>query len=243
MRTLAILPMKSFDAAKARLAEALPPGSRQALARAMFGDIVATLRRCRRLEGVIVVTGDTQAEAAASADRLEVVRDHVQQGQSHAAELGIGRALQRGVDRVVLVPGDTPMVEPDEIDHLLDRCAEAGHGVAIVPDRHGTGTNALVLTPPDALRPSFGPGSFERHIAAARAAEVAHAVEPVRSLGLDVDTPEDLAALATGLERSRTHAPLTRGAVRQLERFGKLPRLPEPSPEEPPVAAPDAVEA
>src|SRR5918998_2391961 len=124
MRTLAILPMKGFGAAKARLSDALPPGARQALARAMFGDTVANVRRARRLEGLILVTGDTQVAAAASADGLDVVRDPLEQGQSAAAELGIARALERGAERVMLVPGDTPLLEQHDIDGLLDR-AEA----------------------------------------------------------------------------------------------------------------------
>ncbi|MGH3993293.1 MAG: hypothetical protein ACRDSN_12640, partial [Pseudonocardiaceae bacterium] len=90
--------------------------------------------------------------------------------------------------------------------------------VSIVPDRHGTGTNALVLAPPDAIAPSFGPGSLERHVAAAETAGVAHAVEELPTLMLDVDTRDDLAALTTALAGRRGQAPSTRGALRQLER-------------------------
>ena len=90
--------------------------------------------------------------------------------------------------------------------------------VAIVPDRHGTGTNALLLAPPDAIAPSFGPGSFERHVAAARDAGVAYAVERVPTLMFDVDTPDDLADLSGVLDECRGHAPSTRGALRQLDR-------------------------
>ena len=243
MRTLAILPMKSFDAAKQRLADALPRGSRQALVRAMFGDVVASLRRCRRIEGAIVVTGDSQAAAAASADRLEVVHDHLSEGQAPAAKLGVARAMERGAERVVMVPGDTPLLEAADLDRLLDRCEARGLAAAIVPDRHGTGTNALVLSPPDAIGPRFGPGSLELHAAAAREAEIPHAVEPVRSLGLDVDTPDDLMAAVAALERHRVPAPLTRGAIRQLERFGRLPESREPQPNQgTPRGATDAVE-
>ena len=69
--------------------------------------------------------------------------------------------------------------------------------VAVVPDRHGTGTNALVLSPPDAIRPAFGEGSRDRHVAAAREAGIPFAVEELPSLALDLDTPADLVALAT----------------------------------------------
>jgi 2-phospho-L-lactate guanylyltransferase len=95
--------------------------------------------------------------------------------------------------------------------------------VVIVPDRHGTGTNALVLTPPDAIAPSFGPGSFARHVALAEAAGVPHRVERVSALELDVDTPGDLAELTAQLELRRGQAPLTRGALSQLDRAGAAP--------------------
>ena len=91
------------------------------------------------------------------------MRDPDQPGQSQAAAIGIRYALAAGYERVLLVPGDTPLLDPAEVAALL---AQRGHAVAIVPDRHGTGTNALLLAPPDAIEPSFGPGSFERHVAA-----------------------------------------------------------------------------
>jgi 2-phospho-L-lactate guanylyltransferase len=163
-----------------------------------------------------VVTGDRTAESAASGQRITVLHDSSQSGQSDAALIGIQHALEAGYDRAVLVPGDTPLLQPDEIAGLI-----AGtRAVVVVPDRHGTGTNALVLWPPDAIEPSFGPDSFARHLAAAEAAGVPHRVEEVPGLALDVDTPSDLAELAAALERGRGQAPSTRGALRQLERAG-----------------------
>jgi 2-phospho-L-lactate/phosphoenolpyruvate guanylyltransferase len=90
--------------------------------------------------------------------------------------------------------------------------------VAIVPDRHGTGTNALMIAPPDAIGPSFGPGSFARHVAAAQDAGIEPAVARVWPLMFDVDTPEDLADLSAVLDERRGQAASTRGALRQLDR-------------------------
>ena len=225
MRTLAILPVKSFRAAKQRLAEALGAGSRVALAQAMFVDVLASARRVPGLHGIVVVTSDRVAESAAAGSRggVLVLREEDQSGHSAAALLGIRRALADGYDRVLLIPGDTPLVQAAELSALL---ADA-RGVVVVPDRHGTGTNALVLSPPDAIEPSFGPGSLERHVAAAEAAGVPCRVEEVPGLALDVDTPEDLAALSAELELSHGAAPATRGALRQLDRAGAQPtRLP-----------------
>ena len=78
--------------------------------------------------------------------------------------------------------------------------------VAIVPDRHGEGTNALVLTPPTAIRPAFGEGSRARHVAAAREAGIPFAVEELASLALDLDTPADLVALTREIEANRGSA-------------------------------------
>lgn len=219
MRTIAILPIKSFDAAKQRLATLLGSGSRHALAQAMFADVLATLRRSRRLDAIAVVTADHEAEASVRGERLVVLRDDVLAGQSAAAVIGIGHALAAGFERVLLVPGDTPLADPAAIDLLLQRGDEDGVEVAVVPDRHGTGTNALLITPPDALEPSFGPGSLERHVEAARAAGLSYRLEEVESLMHDVDTPEDLAALSAVLADRRAVAPRTRGALRQIDRM------------------------
>jgi 2-phospho-L-lactate guanylyltransferase len=91
--------------------------------------------------------------------------------------------------------------------------------VVIVPDRHGFGTNALVISPPAVFKPSFGPDSLNRHVGAAQEAGLKHSVEEVPSLLHDVDTPEDLAALEALLDDRRACAPMTRGALRQLDRL------------------------
>ena len=222
MRTLAVVPIKTLTAAKQRLSSALAAGARQSLAQAMFSDVIASLRRSQRIEAVAVVTDDVVATAVANGERVTVLPDERQAGQSPAALIGIRYAVAAGYERAVLLPGDTPLIDPLELDTLLDRCEARGTAVGVVPDRHGTGTNALVLAPPNALEPSFGPGSFDRHLNHAKGARLVHAAEHVPSLAHDVDTPEDLSALAEALEGTRTIAPRTRGALRQLERSGVL---------------------
>jgi 2-phospho-L-lactate/phosphoenolpyruvate guanylyltransferase len=197
MRTLAVLPIKSFARAKQRLGTAV--AERPRLAEAMVADVLEALGAVRRLDGVVVVTAEPIAARAATAAGAQVVHDPHEAGQSAAAALGIAAALRAGAERVLLVPGDCPALDPEEVDALLAYTAP----VVIVPDRHGAGTNALLLAPPDALAPSFGDGSFARHAALAHG-EVR--VAQIRSLGLDVDTPGDLAALLAqsgGARRTR----------------------------------------
>jgi len=229
MSTIAILPVKTFGAAKQRLAPALGAGSRQALAQAMFSDVLHGLRRVPGLDAVAVVTADPVAQAAAAGERVEVLLDTEQKGQSAAATIGIRHAQLLGFERVLLVPGDTPLLDPGEVAGLLRRALEEQLATVVVPDRHGEGTNALLLSPPDAIEPAFGPGSCERHVSAARTAGVSCAVEHLPTLALDVDTSSDLELLAATLDARRGHAPATRGALRQLDRSRASRRPPVPA--------------
>ena len=224
MRTIAILPVKTFDAAKQRLGGMLGAGSRQALAQAMFSDVLTALRRVRGLDGIVVVTSDRIADSTALGHRVQTLRDDAQVGQSAATLIGIGYAIGRGFDRALLVPGDTPLLDPGEVDDLLDESERRGLAAMVVPDRHGTGTNALLLSPPNAIEPSFGPGSLERHLAAARAAAVPHDTAAPASLTMDVDTPEDLTELSSLLETQHGRAQMTRGALAQLDRLRVRPK-------------------
>ena len=218
MRTIAILPIKSFGAAKQRLSDLLAGGARQALAQAMYSDVLASLRHVEGIEAIAVVTTNPVAESVISRTEVRLLRDTGDSGHNPAAGVGIRHAVAEGFDRVLLVPGDTPLLDPAEVDGMLSRAAADGTAVTIVPDRHGTGTNSLLISPPAAISPSFGPGSLERHRELARAAGVSHRVESIFSLMLDVDTPEDLAELSEALGERRGQASMTRGALRQLDR-------------------------
>lgn len=187
MKTVAILPVKAYGQAKQRL------GGAPELAASMTANVLDALAAAGSLDAVLVVTQEDAARRAARQRGFEVVDEPVLAGHNAAAELGIARALELGAESALLVPGDCPLLSGDEIDDLVAR--NGGNGVVIVPDRHGTGTNALLLRPPDAIHPAFGPGSRERHEGLARAAGVEPVVDEVAGLLLDVDTPDDLAAV------------------------------------------------
>jgi 2-phospho-L-lactate/phosphoenolpyruvate guanylyltransferase len=216
MRTCAVLPVKRFDDAKQRLDQALTAGARRVLAEAMVSDVLTALRRARSVDAVVVVTGESGAAALARAYDAETIGDD-DRGHSHAALSGVAWARERDFARALLVPGDCPALDPAELDELVSAAGQAPD-VTIVTDRHGTGTNALLLTPPDAIAPSFGPGSRERHERAAAAAGASWRVAQPRTLALDVDTADDLDALAAALDERTGGAAHTRGLLRRLAR-------------------------
>ena len=218
MRTLAILPIKSFGSSKQRLSGLLGRGSRQALAQAMFLDVLSALRRVRSIDAIAVVTADYAAESAARNEGVHLLFDAKEDGQSEAVSIGIRYGIEVGFERVLLLPGDTPLIEPAGIAAMLGRAEREATGAVIVPDRHGAGTNALLLSPPQALAPSFGEGSLERHRAAAAVAGLTHRIDETPSLALDIDTPDDLELLSDALDERRGQACMTRGALSQLQR-------------------------
>ena len=211
MKATAVLPVKRFAAAKLRLAEGIGAARRAELAAAMLGDALEAIAGARAIERTIVVTAEPRAAELAKAAGAEALSDFADEGHSEAALAGIAAAEARGAGCVALLPIDCPLLDPRELDRLLTGVPE--RYVAVVPDRHGTGTNALALAPPSAIRPSFGEGSCARHVAAARSAGIPFAVEELSSLALDLDTPADIVALTRQLEKHPGRARRTAKAL------------------------------
>ena len=173
------------------------------------------LRRTDAVDEVFVVTSEPTADAIGRGYGATVLVDDTETGQSPATLIGIAHAIEVGAGRVLLVPADCPALDPVELGELLDRETPARH-VTIVPDRHGSGTNALLLTPPDVIEPSFGPDSRARHEQLAAAAGVACDVVGVETLAIDVDTAEDLEVLRVALANRRGGAAHTRGMLSRV---------------------------
>ncbi len=219
MSVVVVLPVKRFADAKQRLAEGgLRPSDRVALATGMLTDALEALRRCRRVDDVVVVTGDANAEVLARSYGAQVLPDEPTDGHSEAAQRGIDWAVGEGAFHALLLPGDAPAMDPEELDGLLERLSD-GPEVVIVPDRHRAGTNALLLTPPDVIEPSFGDDSCDRHEQLARAAGASVRISELPSLLLDIDTREDLEAFEAALaDAPRRTAFYTRDALSRVAR-------------------------
>jgi 2-phospho-L-lactate guanylyltransferase len=221
MRATAIIPVKRFGHAKQRLLDALDRPQRAALVKAMLADVLAAVDATEPVERIIVVTGEGRAERLAlhharrTRKPLEVLRDPDDRGHSEAATLGIVRALSHGAECSALLPGDCPLLDPGELAAALGRMASGR--VAVVPDRHGSGTNALLLAPADAIGPAFGEGSRERHADRAGRAGFEVAIEELPSLALDLDTPEDLEVLEAALADDPERAPRTAAELARLD--------------------------
>ena len=193
MRAL-LLPIKDLRNAKQRLAGVLTADERTSLAQAMLADTVRALRGVRRADKIFVVTNYAPAIEIAQENGWQVLREQQQISESVSVDAASRECERLGVTALLRLPLDIPLVQSSDLDELLDIPCPAP-GLVIVPSRDGTGTNAILRTPPSLFPSHFGSGSFAKHCAEAERAGANIVVRRNIRLEMDVDDEADLRAL------------------------------------------------
>jgi 2-phospho-L-lactate guanylyltransferase len=190
-RVVAIVPVGALDGAKSRLGAVLDAEERLELATTLFRRTVIATLATPGLEETIVVTPDDAVRVLAGELGARPLRQR-DSGLNRGISAARDEALASGADAIVILPIDLPDISPAAIEAVLAPLADPRRPlVAIVPDRHGRGTNALLIAPPDAIDVCFGGDSRAAHTAASALAG-ARIVELGGPLALDIDTPDDL---------------------------------------------------
>jgi len=203
-----LVPVKDLATAKQRLAEILNQSDRTALAQAMLLDVLETLDAWKERPHVGVVSSDPFALELATRFEFEVIQDTMNHSETAAIEMATALCESRGIDNTLVIPGDIPLVQREELEHILE--AAPVEGAVLVPAADGRGTNAAFRRPAGLFPLRFGTDSFKPHLAAARATETECVVLSLPGVGLDVDTPFDLAQLAAAAGETRAQR-LVRG--------------------------------
>jgi 2-phospho-L-lactate guanylyltransferase len=186
-----VIPVGSLDGAKSRLGAVLDAEERLDLVTRLATTTIQAAVATPGVADTIVVTPDDEVRGLALATGARPLRQ-----RSHGLNAGLrearDEALAAGADAILIVPIDLPAIAPDALAAVIE--AHDTHGspmIVIVADRHGRGTNALLLAPPDVIDVRFGGDSHAAHVGAARDAG-ARIVELGGPLALDLDTPDDL---------------------------------------------------
>ena len=194
----AVVPIKGFDAPKQRLAAVLSPEERSALAEHMLRDVLAALTA---LDGVAVISGDDAVLNLARWSGVRVMRERQPVGYSAAVAQAGATLAGEGIDAMMHVPGDIPLLTAVEVAQIAELAGTVDPGVrgaCVVPSRDRDGTNCLALWPPDLMEPAFGPDSFNRHCQMLRDDGVEPNVLELDGFALDIDTPDDLRLFCRG---------------------------------------------
>jgi len=218
-RIFAVVPAKDLGRAKERLNGLLGAEERRGLARAMLADVLECLAAVPALDGVLVVTRNAELAALARASGAALVSDLRHEGPSEAIALAARRLAADSVSTMLALPADVPLATPGEIAELLD-AAGVPPSVILAPALADMGTNAMLLSPPDAIPPSFGRESFFRHQELALARGIEPRILRLPGLGLDIDRPEDVATLMSRPSATASYAYLAGCGI--IERLGRM---------------------
>jgi 2-phospho-L-lactate/phosphoenolpyruvate guanylyltransferase len=186
-----IVPHRGLEAAKTRLATSLSPDERMFLASQLLQRVLKVAREVT--EDVVVISPSRALLEIVepSGARLSVQRG---MGLNEGLEEARFDALTDAIDELAILHGDLPNLQADDVATLLRSLpADGAPGVAIAPDRAGTGTNGLVLRPPGVIAFRFGKGSFAQHLEEVERAGVPLVAVNRAGLAFDLDTPQDLA--------------------------------------------------
>ena len=198
----AVVPVKDTAAAKQRLASAVPQSLRQELMLAMLEDVLAALAEATGLAGRLLVTTDPAAQRLATRCGFDWLTDGAADGHTGAVAAAARHLARTGIAGMLTVPGDIPLVTAAEIAQLLDAHRPAP-AFTIAPSHDELGSNAIVVSPPNAVPLRFGDNSFFPHLAAAEAQGIRPTVLHLPGIALDIDNPDDLRHFARLGSRTR----------------------------------------
>ncbi len=193
-----LIPVKEFREAKKRLAPHFPPADRAALAEAMCDDFFRVVAATRCADRVFVISKEPGALARARALGWETIVESRQTSESDSVDAGARYCAAQGVQALLRLPVDLPLVEPADIEAVFDQL-QAAPSAVMVPSSDGTGTNALLRSPAVLFPSRFGTNSFPRHLAEAEQSGARIRILRNPRLELDIDELDDLRRLANRL--------------------------------------------
>lgn len=197
-----LIPVKNLSNAKQRLGHVLDQSTRTELAHAMLADVLQAVSEYAR-EDVSLVTSDPFALEQASLHRFDVISDTSNTSETDAIKMATHVCVSHGVARTLVIPGDTPLIEADDLATIFEYAP--ANGSVLVPASDKRGTNAVLRSPSDLFPLRFGNDSFQPHLQAAIATDTSCVVLSLPRIGLDIDNAEDLRDLAAhpGYKRSQ----------------------------------------
>jgi 2-phospho-L-lactate guanylyltransferase len=232
MSTSAVIPIKQLEDAKQRLSGLLNSNERKLLFQAMVDDVLTAVEACTYIDNIVVVTNDQAVAELARGFGAEIRPEPEPPGLIEAVTETGKQLAAEGVECMLFLPGDVPLVTPEELEVVLEGFGMSGKPeFMIVPASDLGGSNCVACSPPDCMSFGFGINSFRKHLALARDRGIDPQVTKLPGIGLDIDTPSDISELMAEIEHSTEGQGARSGysTVRLLEEIGIRQRLEEES--------------
>jgi 2-phospho-L-lactate guanylyltransferase len=169
----------------------------------MLRDVLAALSAAQGLAGIALVTLDPWAAALAQEHGARIITEGAREGHTGAVTAAAAVLQAEGVASILTMPGDIPAVKTPEIEALI-AAAKASPAFIIAPAHDEQGSNAILMSPPNAVKLRFGEDSYFPHLAAARAAGISPQILHLPGIAMDIDHPADIARFASIPEAKST---------------------------------------
>ena len=191
-----LIPVKEFCHAKKRLAQHLSPADRATLAQAMCDDFFKVVAAVHGVDRVFVISKEPWALSRAQDLGWQTIVESRQISESDSVDAASHSCAQQGVRALLRVPIDIPLAEPEDIEAIFEALEDKPTAI-LIPSRDGTGTNALLRSPPELFPSHFGPNSFARHLAEAERCGASARILRNPRIEFDVDELEDFREIAS----------------------------------------------
>lgn len=218
MKPWVILPVKEMVGAKQRLAPRLSPEERIALMRIMLRDVLTALSAAQGLAGIAMVTLDPWAGALAQEYGARIITEGARAGHTGAVTAAASALQAEGIAAILTLPGDIPAVQTPEIE-ALSAAVTSAPAFIIAPAHDEKGSNAILMSPPNAVKLRFGEDSYFPHLAAARAARIAPQILRLPGIAMDIDNPADITRF---MELREAQGTRTRAWLQQSGVYARL---------------------
>ena len=215
-KIFAVIPVKETTDAKQRLSGLLNPRTRQALALAMFEDVLDSLSQVNELDGIIVVTTDRVATNLAQSYGAAVSGESASSGHTDAIT-GTARRLGADGSAILALPGDIPLIAPQEVRNLIS-AAEPGRTFVIAPAHDELGSNAILCHPAHEFPFRYGDNSYFPHLNAARKCGFDPVIVDCPGNSMDIDHPEDLLKFLKSSRPTRARKILIENGIESILR-------------------------
>lgn len=193
MSTFAVVPVKTLLKSKTRLSNFFSMQERPLFTLAMLEDVLTALKSSK-VNSFIIVSSDSTVEELVKSFGMTFINEN-QKGLNQALNQATKWCILNNAERVLVLPADVPLITSTDINNIVKMAQN--NTMVISPSQNG-GTNALLQTPPGIVSPSFGPGSFKKHINKALAKHVQAKIYVSSNVILDIDSERDLEQLLKG---------------------------------------------
>ena len=202
-----IVPFKNFKSAKTRMRKDLSGQETEKIVEKMLIHVLQEVSKSQMSDENFIITNDKKAISIAAKIGIKIIEEEKQLSESVSIDFASKILKEKGATSVLRIPGDLPLLSFKDIDFIFKKAIEHNSCI-VVPSKSGSGTNAMLRTPPDIIQSFFGENSLQKHIKEFEDKKVQYKILENENIGLDIDCLNDLKHFRESHSNNSKHSPI-----------------------------------